>query len=71
MMPVRILVVDYMMPMRAFIKAGIIANVSKEIEIHEASSGEAAKAKLESKGCIERVHGRRNQESGRLEKHGR
>lgn len=49
MLPVRILVVDDMMPMRAFIRAGIIANVSKEIEVDEASSGEAAKAKLENK----------------------
>ena len=47
MVPVRILIVDDMMPMRAFIKAGIKAFISKDIEIDEASSGEAAKTKLE------------------------
>jgi len=50
--PVRILIVDDMTPMRVFIKAGLKASISKDIEIDieidEASSGEAAKAKLES-----------------------
>ncbi len=45
--PGRILIVDDMMPMRAFIKAGIRSTISKDIEIDEASSGEAAKGKLE------------------------
>ena len=44
---VRILIVDDMMPMRAFIRAGIKASISKDVEIDEAGSGEAAKAKLE------------------------
>jgi len=46
--PVRILVVDDMTPMRAFIKACIKASVSKDIEVDEANSGEAAKIKLEN-----------------------
>ena len=46
MVAVRILIVDDMMPMRAFIKAGIRASISKDIEIDEAGSGEAAKARL-------------------------
>ena len=46
MVPVRILIVDDMMAMRAFIKGGIKAFISKDIEIDEASSGEAAKARL-------------------------
>ncbi len=45
--PVRILIVDDMMPMRAFIKAGIRASISKDIEVDEANSGESAKVKME------------------------
>ncbi len=36
-----------MMPMRAFIKASIKSSISKDIEVDEAGSGEAAKAKLD------------------------
>ena len=46
--PIRILIVDDMMPMRAFIKGGIRASISKDIEIDEAGSGEAAQLKLGS-----------------------
>ncbi len=46
--PIRILIVDDMMPMRAFIKGGIRASISKDIEIDEAGSGESAQLKLES-----------------------
>jgi len=44
---VRILIVEDMMPMRAFIKAGIKAYISKDIEIDEATSGESAKGKMQ------------------------
>ncbi|MBZ0155722.1 MAG: response regulator [Alphaproteobacteria bacterium] len=43
---VRILIVDDMPPMRAFIRAGIKASISKDIEIDEAGNAEAAREKL-------------------------
>ena len=46
--PIRILIVDDMMPMRAFIKGGIRASIAKDTEIDEAGSGEAAQIKLEN-----------------------
>ncbi len=47
MQGIRILVVDDMPPMRTFVKAGIKTAVSKDIEVDEASNGEAAKGKLQ------------------------
>ena len=47
-MGIKILIVDDMLPARAFIRGSIKAYISKDIETDEANSGEAAKAKLGS-----------------------
>ena len=47
-MGIKILIVDDMMPARAFIRGSIKAYISKDIETDEANSGEAAKSKLET-----------------------
>ncbi|HCZ11439.1 MAG: hypothetical protein A2077_07250 [Nitrospirae bacterium GWC2_46_6] len=44
---IKILIVDDAPPMRAFIKAGILSSISKDIFIDEAVSGEAAQSKLQ------------------------
>ena len=47
-MGIKVLIVDDMMPARAFIRGSIKAYISKDIETDEANSGEAAKSKLET-----------------------
>lgn len=43
----RILIVDDMLPMRAFMKATVKSSVSKDLETDEAANAEAAKTKLQ------------------------